>query len=92
MVLVGLSVYSPSVRSLWLGVQVLFQRPSFPLSVMFLVVGRACVEIGVCSVEILQLYCVYNTTHYNCIVFTTPLLQLHLQHLLIQKPEDGHCR
>jgi hypothetical protein len=43
MVLVGLSVYSPSVRSLWMGVLVLFQRPWFPLSVMFLAVERALV-------------------------------------------------
>jgi hypothetical protein len=56
LVLVGLSVYSPSMRSWWMGVLVLFQQPWFPLSVMFLVVGCACVEIGTCSVEVLEYY------------------------------------
>jgi hypothetical protein len=54
MVVVGLSVYWPSMRSLWMGVLVLFQRPFFPLSVVFLVVERACVEIGTCIVEGLE--------------------------------------
>jgi hypothetical protein len=36
-VLVGLSAYSLSMCSLWMGVLVLFQRPWFPLSIMFLV-------------------------------------------------------
>jgi hypothetical protein len=53
MVLVDLSVYPPSMRSLWMGILVLFQRPRFPLWVMFLVVGPACVEIGVCGVQVL---------------------------------------
>jgi hypothetical protein len=58
MVLVDLSVYSPSVRSLWMGVLVIFRQPLFPLSVMFPVVGRACVEVGICSVEVLPGCCV----------------------------------
>jgi hypothetical protein len=53
MVLVGLSAYSLSMCSLWMGVLVLFQWPWFPLSIMFLVLQTYAYRVP--SPQILKL-------------------------------------